>query len=213
MTVTANTSQFHLDDLLVVTPIYYAKTPPSLCDTPLIIQHEDARAVSSHHSPGNITKAMSLPIKNAKLQDLAQAPTVYLGYAVKHDHQGDWGMARILLVDDVEDVREGLAAVLEAAGHHVTPAADGREAIAVLTSQQFDLVITDIMMPECDGTEVIMRLESLSDRPPVLAISGGAPSVPAYMALHLARLKADATLMKPFSNDELMTKVNALLPK
>ena len=120
-------------------------------------------------------------------------------------------MAAILLVDDAEDVREGIAAVLQSLNHTVTEAKDGREAIAKLDAQPFDLVITDIMMPEQDGTEVIMHLESLNPRPPVLAISGGAPNVPAYMALHLARLKADASLMKPFRNEELKAKVATLL--
>ena len=120
-------------------------------------------------------------------------------------------MAAILLVDDMDDVREGICAVLQGTGHTVIEARDGNEAIAKLGSPHFDLVITDIMMPEQDGTEVIMHLEGLAERPPVLAISGGAPNVPAYMALHLARLKADATLMKPFRNDELMTKVGQLL--
>ena len=120
-------------------------------------------------------------------------------------------MADILWVDDADDVREGLAAVLRGDGHAVTEARDGRAGIAALGSGRFDLVITDILMPEQDGTEVIMHLEGMATRPPVLAISGGAPNVPAYMALHLARLKADATLMKPFRNDELKAKVAALL--
>lgn len=120
-------------------------------------------------------------------------------------------MAKVLVIDDVADIREGVAAVLAADGHSVTEAKDGAEGISKLTGNAFDLVITDIMMPEKDGTEVIMHLEAQASRPRVLAISGGAPNVPAYMALHLARLKADATLMKPFRNDELLEKVRALL--
>jgi len=120
-------------------------------------------------------------------------------------------LADILLVDDAEDIRESLSAVLRGDGHNVTEASNGREAIAALASRHFELVITDIMMPEQDGTEVIMYLEGREPRPPVLAISGGAPNVPAYMALHLARLKADATLMKPFRNDDLRAKVSQLL--
>jgi CheY-like chemotaxis protein len=120
-------------------------------------------------------------------------------------------MAEILVVDDVDDVREGIVEFLQAAGHAVAGARDGRDAIDTLKGRRFDLVITDIMMPEQDGTEVIMHLAGLVDRPKVLAMSGGAATVPAYMALHLARLKADATLMKPFRNDELRDKVAHLL--
>jgi len=120
-------------------------------------------------------------------------------------------MAEILVIDDMEDVREGIVAVLVQNGHTATQAANGREGIDLLKSRSFDLVITDILMPEQDGTEVIMYLDTLSQRPPVLAISGGAAKVPAYIALHLARLKANATLMKPFRNAELLEKVNHLL--
>jgi CheY-like chemotaxis protein len=120
-------------------------------------------------------------------------------------------MATILLIDDTAEVREAVTAVLSGDGHTVVEARNGREGIETLRSRRFDLVITDILMPEQDGTEVIMFLETQPDRPPVLAISGGAAKVPAYMALHLARLKADATLMKPFKNAELKEKVNALL--
>ncbi len=122
-------------------------------------------------------------------------------------------MAKILVIDDVADIREGLNAVLTQEGHTITEAKDGAEGIAKLGSGQFDLVITDIMMPEQDGTEVIMYLEDRTPRPLVLAISGGAAKVPAYMALHLARLKADATMMKPFRNDELLDKVRTLLAR
>ncbi len=120
-------------------------------------------------------------------------------------------MADILVVDDVDDLREGIVEFLQAAGYAVAEARDGREAISMLNARRFDLVITDIMMPEQDGTEVIMHLASLESRPKVLAMSGGAPTVPAYMALHLARLKADATLMKPFRNEELSDKITQLL--
>lgn len=120
-------------------------------------------------------------------------------------------MANILIIDDVEDVRDALTAILQGAGHTVEEAKNGAEGIARLSEGRYDLVITDILMPEKDGTEVIMHLETLPSRPRVMAISGGGARMPAYMALHLARLKADATLMKPFTNAELMGKVNALL--
>ncbi|CAK0750644.1 Response regulator [uncultured Gammaproteobacteria bacterium] len=122
-------------------------------------------------------------------------------------------MAKILVIDDMDDVREAIATILRQENHAVTEASDGRQGIAKFQVEAFDLVITDILMPEQDGTEVIMALDGMAQRPPVLAISGGAPKMPAYMALHLARLKADATLMKPFKNAELLEKVNLLLAR
>jgi CheY-like chemotaxis protein len=120
-------------------------------------------------------------------------------------------MADILVIDDSDDIREGICEVLRSVGHTVAEAADGRKAIAILDTRRFDVVVTDILMPEQDGTEVIMHLLGQPDRPRVLAMSGGGANMPAYMSLHLARLKADATLMKPFTNDELQSRIEQLL--
>jgi two-component system response regulator HydG len=56
-----------------------------------------------------------------------------------------------------------------------------------------------------------MAIEEMKIRPKVVAMSGGAAGIPAYMALHLARMKADGILMKPFSNDELIKMIQRLL--
>ena|SRR5689334_3538982 len=121
-------------------------------------------------------------------------------------------MAHILLIDDMKNVRRAAASVLKAAGHRVSEAGDGGEGIALIKGgQRFDLVITDMLMPEQDGADVIMFLETLPARPPVLAISGGGSNVPADVALMLAKVKADAVLAKPFDNSDLIATVDRLL--
>ena len=75
----------------------------------------------------------------------------------------------------------------------------------------FDLVITDILMPEMDGTEVIIKSKKSHPNLPIIAISAGGHGVSASQALELASQKADAVLEKPFSKDELLDKVNELL--
>lgn len=121
-------------------------------------------------------------------------------------------MADILLIDDMSGVRKAISAVLKRAGHTVTEADDGAKGLEILRgAKSYDLVITDILMPTVDGIEVIMYLDSRSNRPPILAISGGGSQLPADTALILAKTKADAVLSKPFDNAELLATVDSLL--
>ena len=121
-------------------------------------------------------------------------------------------MADILLIDDMKGVRRAVTAVLTRAGHVVTEADDGAAGLDLLQSgRRFDLVITDVLMPKKDGTEVILHLEKQRSRPRILAISGGGSQVSAEEALVLARSRADAALSKPFDNAELLETVDRLL--
>ena len=120
-------------------------------------------------------------------------------------------MAQILLIDDMKGVRRTVSAVLKRAGHTIVEADDGGAGIELLKSQRFDLVITDMLMPQHDGMEVLLFLEQQSNRPKVLAISGGGSQVSADEAFMLARSKADATLAKPFDNADLLAAVDKLL--
>lgn len=123
-------------------------------------------------------------------------------------------MAEILLIDDMKGVRRAVSSVLRGRGHAVTEADDGNKGLALLKSgQRFDLVITDVLMPEADGTEVIMYLDSLPKRPAIIAMSGGGSQVSTDTALMLAKTKADGALAKPFDNSELVAMVDRLLTK
>ena len=120
-------------------------------------------------------------------------------------------MAEILLVDDIEGVRKTIGSMLKRGGHSVTPAANGVEAIALLKTRRFDLVVTDIVMPEGDGTEVILFLDKMANRPRIIGMSGGGSQLSPRLALLIARVKADAVLTKPFENTELMAAIGRLL--
>lgn len=118
---------------------------------------------------------------------------------------------QILLVDDEAEFRTAIASILEGAGHVVVQAADGAAALATLKSRSFDLLITDVVMPDRDGLDLIRSLPA-EGRPKVLAISGGSTMLPAAYTLRASgALGADATLNKPFRASELLAQIDALL--
>ena len=119
-------------------------------------------------------------------------------------------MANILLIEDMKGVRDSLEVILSMAGHQVELAANGAEGLEKISNNAYDLIITDILMPEVDGTEVIIHAKKLHPSTPVVAISAGGNSIPAEQALMFASQKADAVMEKPFSKDDLLAQVNEL---
>ncbi|MCA3248184.1 MAG: response regulator [Azospirillum sp.] len=118
---------------------------------------------------------------------------------------------KILLIEDMKGIRESLEMILSIAGYQLDFAADGAEGLRKARAGHFDLIVTDILMPEVDGTEVIMALRADGNRVPILAISGGGAGVSAGAALMVAKEKADAVLAKPFSKTELLEAIRALI--
>lgn len=115
----------------------------------------------------------------------------------------------ILVIDDEENIRELVRAVLENAGYEVLDAADGDIGLEVFRSNQVDLIITDLIMPGKEGIETISELRKQQSNLKILAISG---AVDSSTYLHLAgHLGADETLGKPFSVNELVEIVGRLL--
>ena len=120
-------------------------------------------------------------------------------------------MADVLLIDDMNLVRGAIKTILTRAGHAVTEASGGEAGISLLQKQRFDLVVTDMIMPDQDGSDVMSFLHSMGNRPPILAILVGNSDVSADEALQLARERADAAMQKPFDNRELVATVDKLL--
>jgi len=122
-------------------------------------------------------------------------------------------VAEILLIEDMAGVRRAVGSMLKRAGHTVTAAESGGEGVRQLKTKHFDLVVTDMLMPDVDGTEILFQVAEMPDRPPVIAISGGGAGVSAEAALRAARFKADAFLQKPFDGADLIAAVDKLLTK
>ncbi len=112
-------------------------------------------------------------------------------------------MKRILLVDDDQNVREVLQKSLEVGGFNVVPAANGAEAAVRMGESPIDLVITDIIMPEVEGIEMIFWLRREYGRIPIIAMSGGG-KMDSASCLTLAKAAgANLALIKPFPLLEL----------
>ncbi|MEI7911586.1 MAG: response regulator [Verrucomicrobiota bacterium] len=120
-------------------------------------------------------------------------------------------MAKILLVDDNAELLAMAALFLRRAEHVVTTAGDGKEVMHLVEDNAFDLVITDLVMPEKEGIETIIELHRKMPALKILAISGGG-SIQGkdYLAAALD-FGAARTLAKPFSGIELLAAVSDLL--
>ncbi len=116
-------------------------------------------------------------------------------------------MKRILIVDDDENVREYLRELLTRAGYDVVEATNGREALKVQNASPADLIITDIIMPEKDGVELISLVLEQAPDCKFIAISGGG-RISGDFYLDMAKtLNAIATFQKPFDGKALLAAV------
>jgi len=120
-------------------------------------------------------------------------------------------MSRILIVDDDEQIRNMLRMTLERAEYEVVEAGDGVEAVAVYKAQDIDLVITDIVMPEKEGIELIMELKGINPAVAIIAISGGGRINPEDYLKWARRFGVDDTFSKPVDRQKLLAAVANLL--
>lgn len=118
-------------------------------------------------------------------------------------------MPHVLLIEDDPINAETLQAMLEALGHRVVSAATGKEAARLVAQgARPSLVITDLLMPDMDGIEIIQHFTALLPGVPILAVSG----TPHGSYLRAAQLLgARATLSKPFTLDQLSRALGAVL--
>ncbi len=130
--------------------------------------------------------------------------------ALSEDSRQDQQSGLLLIVDDNEDNRDVLARRLEKQGHWAVTASSGRQALAALADQPFDLVLLDIMMPEMDGYEVLSRIKSdpQTQRLPVIMISALDEIESVVRCIEIG---AADYLPKPFNPTLLRARIGASL--
>ena len=116
-------------------------------------------------------------------------------------------MARILLIDDDEQMRRIMARILVREGHDVIEAADGKQGIEFFRRDPRDVVITDLLMPEKDGIETIRKLRAISPQVRIIAMSGAAGTAHDSYLQIAKHLGADTGLCKPFKVEELLAVI------
>jgi CheY-like chemotaxis protein len=122
-------------------------------------------------------------------------------------------MARILIIDDNEDLCLTAAALLRSAGYAVDTADVAKAGLAACKASTYDLVITDIVMPEMDGLELIEELQRTAPRPRVIAISGDSKLSESLYLPIAKRLGAERILAKPFRPEILLQTVADVLKR
>jgi len=118
---------------------------------------------------------------------------------------------RVLVVDDEFSSRDLLASLLRSSGYEVMTAGDGYQAVRTITATPFDIVVTELVMPEMEGLEVIERTRKIRPATACIAVTGS-PRASTYLRL-AKKLGASATFEKPFSVDELLSCLERSTPK
>lgn len=120
-------------------------------------------------------------------------------------------MATIIVFEDEPALRGLLEHWLEEEGHTVRGHATGRPSGDAAVLDGADLVLTDLMMPDCDGLEVIMNVRRLRPAAAIIAMSGGGRTVVRNLLPMARDLGACAVLEKPFMPDALLDAVGQAL--
>lgn len=120
--------------------------------------------------------------------------------------------ARILVVDDNQDIRELVVHILNADGFHVYSAIDGVNALAILNSNAVDLVLLDVMMPGMSGLDVLQEIRTGSNKKireiPVMMITAKSSTDDVDQALAIG---ANSYVVKPFRGTTIREKVRKIL--
>lgn len=118
----------------------------------------------------------------------------------------------VLVVDDDRAVRGLVRRTLEGAGYRVLEAADGADALRIVDAHPVALVVTDVLMPERDGIEVVLQLATRERRVPIIVMSGGGTGLDVETLVSTAlAFGAAAALAKPFSIGALLSLVGEVL--
>ena len=118
----------------------------------------------------------------------------------------------ILVADDEDSIRSFIQHFLSTEGHTVVGVGNARQACDAMARQQFDLIVTDVLMPDGDGMDLITEVKKVQPKARILAMSGGGRYLEGSDYLKVATgLGAHAAIMKPFTWEKLKDAINSAL--
>lgn len=121
-------------------------------------------------------------------------------------------MYKILVVDDEDDIREAFCKYLSRNGFDAKEAADGNKAWKILQAESIDLVVTDIIMPDKEGVELILETRAKYPKIKIIAMSGGGKNIDAQDALSFVEnLGISSTFQKPFNRSDMLEAIQKAL--
>jgi len=120
-------------------------------------------------------------------------------------------MRKILIIDDEPYILLMLKKMLEKAGYEVDLASNGKEGMDLFEKDKADLVITDIIMPDKEGLEIILEMKKQRPDLKIIAISGGGRISPESYLECATHFGASRVFQKPFKQKELVSAVNELI--
>jgi CheY-like chemotaxis protein len=116
---------------------------------------------------------------------------------------------RVLVIDDDPDVLDLIAAFLGDAGHETQTTASSREGLRFLETEHFDALITDVLIPELDGIEIMRAVRKKLPELWIIAMSGGTDRLSANTALRMTQmLGTNRILYKPFAQEHLIAALD-----
>ncbi len=119
-------------------------------------------------------------------------------------------MAKILVTDDEQKIREMIRKYAEFEGFSVEEAKDGFDAVSKCDKEDFDLIVMDVMMPGLDGFSAVKEIKKKKPNIPVIMLSALGEE---YDKIHGFDLGVDDYVVKPFSTKELMMRIHAILKR
>ncbi len=147
-------------------------------------------------------------LKPLAIREIAETIRQALGH---REEKAESIKGRILLVEDDDQLRKIVKQMLEDAGHEIVEAPNGKIAITQYREKPADLIITDLIMPEKEGLELIMELKRDFPEVKIIAVSGGGRRRPEEYLVAAKHLGVQRTLAKPFTQEEILKAVQDLL--
>ncbi|GKT09663.1 PAS domain-containing hybrid sensor histidine kinase/response regulator [Desulforhabdus sp. TSK] len=123
---------------------------------------------------------------------------------------GEGRSHHVLVVDDEEEILGILRDMIQLKGHRVTAMSDGKKALEVIREGEFDLILTDLGMPDISGWEIARQAKARNPKVPVILITGWGAQ---YEDEDLTERGVDLVLSKPFSWDRLLEAMAKMLPR